>query len=73
MSNTLKELYNQVICPLTPNERLRLATLILNDFTGENVTIIDESDAWTEEDQLEITTFSWQYAAQIFADNEEII
>ncbi len=41
MSNTAQEIYNKVIRNLSPNERLRLANLILNDLVQNNLSIID--------------------------------
>ncbi|WP_016951137.1 hypothetical protein [Anabaena sp. PCC 7108] len=43
-----------------------------NNLAGKGLYIIDESDTWTEEDQLDITSFSLQYAASIFPESEEI-
>jgi hypothetical protein len=48
MSNTAQEIYNPVIRNLSPNERLRLANLILKDLVQNNLSMIDESDTWTE-------------------------
>ena len=65
MSNTAQEIYIRVIRTLPPNERLRLATLILNDLVQQDSSVVDISDTWTEEDQLDITNFSLQYACGI--------
>ena len=72
MSTTVQEIYNRVVCNLSPTERLRLATLILNDLAQQNLSIVDQSDTWTQQDQLDVTTFSLQYAATLFAENKEI-
>ena len=72
MSTTFLQLYNQIVCTLSPTERLRLATLILNELMQQNLSIVDQSDTWTEQDQLDITTFSLQYAATLFPENEEM-
>ncbi|MBE9225152.1 hypothetical protein IQ264_06850 [Phormidium sp. LEGE 05292] len=72
MSTTVQEVYNQIVCNLSPTERLRLATLILNDLVQKNLSIVEQSDTWTEQDQIDITTFSLQYAATLFPENEEI-
>jgi hypothetical protein len=58
MSNNTQDIYNQIIRNLSPNERLRLANLILNDLVQINLSIIDERDTWTEQDQIELTSFS---------------
>ncbi|MGA9379804.1 MAG: hypothetical protein WBV73_13660 [Phormidium sp.] len=72
MSTTVQEVYNQIVCNLSPTERLRLATLILNELVQKNLSIVDRSDTWTEQDQIDVTTFSLQYAATLFPEKEEI-
>jgi hypothetical protein len=72
MSTTVREVYDRVLSTLSPTDRLRLATLILNDLVQQNLSIVDESETWTEQDQLDVTTFSLQYAAALFPENEEM-
>ena len=72
MSTTIEEIYTQVIRNLPPTERLRLATIILNDLVQQNLPVIDQSDTWIEEDIVDITTFSLQYANTVFSEDEEI-
>ncbi|MCL1470656.1 hypothetical protein [Argonema antarcticum] len=72
MSTTVQEVYDRVVCTLSPTQRLRLATLILNDLVQQNLSVVDRSDTWTEQDRLDVTTFSLQYAANIFPENEEV-
>ncbi len=72
MPTTAQEVYSQVIRTLSPNERLRLATLILNELVQQNISVIDQGDTWTEQDQTDIANFSLQYAATIFPVDEEI-
>lgn len=73
MYNTAQEIYSQVVRNLPPTERLRLANLILSELVQQNLSIIDESDTWTEEDQLELVSFSLQNTACFFDDGEEIV
>lgn len=73
MPTTAQEIYTQVVLTLSPTERLRLATLILNDLVEQDVSAVDESDSWTEEDKVDITNFSLKYAATLFHEDEEII
>jgi len=47
-----------------------LATLILNDLVQHNADVVDQSDAWTEQDQLDLVTFSLQYAATGYPESE---
>ncbi len=75
MSNTtqtVQEIYQNIVGKLPLSDRLRLAALILNDLTRKNVDIIDTSDTWTEQDRLELTSFSLQYANSLFPDEEFI-
>jgi hypothetical protein len=73
MSNNAHEIYSQVVCNLPPTERLRLATLILNELVEQNLSIIDQSDTWTEQDQVDLASFSLQYATSIFPESEETV
>ena len=70
---TIQEIYQNIIATLPLSDRLRLAALILNDLTQQNVAVIDASDSWTEQDQLELTSFSLQYANGLFPDEEEMV
>jgi hypothetical protein len=73
MPITAQEIYNQVVRNLPPTERLRLATLILNELVQPNVSVIDQSDTWTEQDRIDLTNFSLQYAATLFPEDEETV
>ena len=72
MPKAIQEIYTQVISNLPPTERLQLATLILNGLVKQNVAVIDDRDIWTEQDQLDLATFSTQYAATALLEDEEI-
>lgn len=72
MLTTAQEIYTKILLTLPPIERLRLATLILNDLVEHNQTVVDYSDTWTEEDQIDITNFSLQYAATLLPESEEL-
>ncbi len=82
---TAQEVYSQVIQALSPAERLRLATLILNELVQQNLPIvesavqpdavgqqIDQQDNWTEQDQADIVSFSLQHAAAQFTDDQAV-
>ena len=61
MSNTnqtIQDIYHKVVSPLSLRDRIQLAALILNDLTEKNIEVIDSSDSWTEQDQLDITVGS---------------
>jgi len=60
MPTTAQEIYIQVVRTLSLTERLRLATLLLNELSQPNLAVVEASDTWTEEDCLDVTTFSLQ-------------
>ena len=69
MPTTAQEVYNQVVCHLSSGERLRLATIILNQLVGQQQQpSLDQNDTWTEEDQIDLVNFSLNYAAKTFSD-----
>jgi len=57
--STTQEFYEQSIKPLPTTERLRLATLILNDISAQS--LVDYSDEWTDEDLGDFSRASWQH------------
>ncbi len=71
MPNTAEKFLTQIIIDLSPTERLRLATLILNDLVKQESAIIDQSDTWTEQDQEDILNFSLQYASTSFNETSD--
>ncbi len=72
MPTTIQEIYTQFISLLSPSDRLRLATLILNNLVQSNIDVVDESDSWTEQDQLDLAIFSTEYAASAYPDSQEM-
>lgn len=73
MPTSAQEVYIQIVRTLTPTERLRLATLILNDLVEQDSSVIDRSDCWTDRDIVDVNNFSLQYAATLFPEDEESI
>jgi hypothetical protein len=72
MSISALEVYTQVVCGLSPTERLRLANLILNELVKQDLSVIDQSDHWTEQDQVDFSNFSLQYAATLFSETDVV-
>ncbi len=70
---TIQEIYQNIVATLPLNDRLRLAARILNDLAQQNVDVIDTSNTWTEQDQLELTSFSLQYANSLCPDEEDMV
>jgi hypothetical protein len=70
---TVQEIYQNIVAILPMSDRLRMASLILNDLTQQNAAVIDANDAWTEQDQLDLTSFSLQYANSLFPNEEDMV
>lgn len=68
MALTAQEVYTETVRTLPPSERLRLASLILQELAQSDVAVVDRSDSWTEQDQQDLTTFSLQYAAELYPE-----
>ena len=60
MTKTVQEIYREVVEILPLDERLRLATMILNDLTNKNISLVNYSDTWTQEDPIDIVNYSLQ-------------
>jgi hypothetical protein len=57
---SVEELYAKVVKALPPSERLKLATMILNDIPPQ--AVVDYSEEWSEEDIRDFSAASWNYA-----------
>lgn len=65
---TAEAIYNQVVKPLLPSERLKLATLILNDIPPR--AVVDYSEEWTEDDYRDFMAASWAYINRKLEEEE---
>jgi hypothetical protein len=59
---TPEAIYGQVIKSLPVSQRLRLATMILNDIPPR--AVVDYSEEWTEEDMRDAMLYSFRRAAK---------
>jgi hypothetical protein len=72
MAMTAQEIYDATVRGLSPEERLRLAALILNDLTQQDVTKLEGfSDSWSEEDMRDLTRYSLQRANDAYPEEED--
>ena len=65
---TAETLYSQAIKSLPVFQRLKLATMILNDIPSRAVT--DYSEEWTEEDVRDFSAGSWAYITKRLEEEE---
>jgi protoheme ferro-lyase len=66
---TSEAIYTQVVKPLPLPERLKLATMILNDIPPR--AVVDYSEEWTEEDMRDFTAASWAYITKKLDEEEQ--
>ncbi len=67
---SIGDIYEHVIRPLPPGDRLRLATRILNDLPPESV--VDYNTSWSEEDMLDASHFSLEQAARSLGEETDV-
>jgi hypothetical protein len=70
MATTAQEIYNQITNTLSLTERLRLASLLLDDLKKQNIEVIDDGNDWTDEDILDITKISMDYANTLYPESK---
>lgn len=68
VQTTAEEVYSQVVKSLPLSERLKLATLILNDIPPQ--AVVDYSEEWTEEDYRDFAAASWAYITHRLEEEE---
>ena len=66
---TLNEIYEETIKPLPAADRLRLATMILNDIPPQS--IVDYSDEWSDEDLRDFHTAGLKHIDATLGDEED--
>ena len=59
-----QDIYEGAVRQLPPRERLRLASLILNQLSELPDSQLDFSDAWSDEDVRDLTAFALRHAGQ---------
>ncbi len=65
-----REIYEKTIRQLPAMDRLRLATMILDDLTESKGAGLDISDEWSDEDIADLTAFAMKRADQTVSDEE---
>lgn len=73
MALTAEAIFSQTVHALPSNEKLRLATLILQTLTLSEEKNVDCSDSWSEQDLQDLTASSLQYAAELYPEEEDLV
>jgi hypothetical protein len=63
-----RDVYESAIRPLPPVERLRLASMILDDLASSGGAGLDLRDDWSDEDVADVVTASLRRARQFDPD-----
>lgn len=64
-----QEMYENTIKPMPAAERLRLATLILNDISPH--AVVDYSEEWSDEDLRDFTKANRAYINKMLEEEED--
>ena len=73
MALTAQEVFVETVRALSPDERFRLAALILQDLTQSEIAVVDRSDTWSEQDQKDLIAVSLQYAATLYPEEDDLV
>ena len=66
---TVQDLYERQVKQLKAPERLRLATMILNDLSPSDM--VDDSDEWTDEDLRDFAAAGWRRSEEAAGDDAD--
>jgi len=67
-----RQVYETNVKKLPVIERLRLVKLVMDDLMSDSATwIVDENDAWSQEDYVDFSRASLAYAAQSLGGHVE--
>ena len=72
MDTTADEVFAKDVGNLPLSEQLRLAALILRDLTQAGIAVVEQSDAWSEQDRRDLTAFSLQHFSQLYPEDQDI-
>jgi len=68
---TAQQLYSETVSSLSAEERLKLASLILNDLYGS--TAEQYGTSWSPTDEEEITRYALEHAAATYPEVEDLV
>ncbi len=73
MALTAQEIFTRDVGDLPLSERLSLAAIILQDLTHSGVTVVEQRESWSDQDQQDLTALSRNYASQIYPEQEDLV
>ncbi|MGC8490206.1 MAG: hypothetical protein ACP5SH_00575 [Syntrophobacteraceae bacterium] len=72
MAMTAQEVFATTVHALPPNERLRLAAMILQELSQSSV-ILDCSETWSDEDKRDLTSVALRYASELYPEEQDLV
>lgn len=72
MASRAQQVFTEAVLDLDPDERLQLASLILQDLTRPEVALVAIRDHWSEHDQADLASFSLQLAVASYPQADEL-
>lgn len=68
-----QEVYTENVRLLPPEERLRLAAMILAELTQAKLVGVEESSEWSKQDIRDLTAFSLNHASTIYPEEVDYV
>ena len=72
MALTAQEVFARDVRSLPLGERLRLASLILQELADSGYAIVQRGDSWSEQDHEEVTAFSLEHASRVYPEDDDL-
>lgn len=69
---TAESIYRSSVVALPKSEKLKLASLILDELTASVGAVLDFSDSWSEEDVRDVTAYAAHYAAEVYGEEPNV-
>ncbi len=68
MALTAQEIFVETVRFLSPEEQFHLVVLILQE-----LSVVNQSDTWNEQDKKDLTTASLRYAAALYLEENDLV
>jgi hypothetical protein len=72
MPASAKDVYETAVLSLPLTEQLRLASLILEGLADRDILLVEESNAWSDQDVREVAEFSARYASGAYRQEDDV-
>lgn len=73
MQTRVKEAYDDAVVALSRDERLQLASMLLQDLSRPDLRLVEARDHWTDQDQADLTSFVLAHGAASYPESEDLV